>query len=299
MQRRPQHREQRGSEKRRPPPEQPPGRPPHQPGRPQHEHQRQHPGGGQPPDAVRQRPQRRVDHRRTGKVIRKRRHRSPMQHVRPQQMPRPQIQRLILERRISPHQPHRQHRLHHQHRQQRPGSHHPPPEATPPHRQLPATRARRHPLGRSQRRHPRASGSRSSHPRARRSRSRHRRDRRAAPARQPSLAMPAGGFDCGIRRNPPKPIAYAVIHQPAPTPPPRAHQRDTSATPAAHARNRNTRRGRYPRTGIPPPKLQFTTTPRRPFAENPNHTNHHLTRTTHMPATESTTSPDPSPPQQA
>ena len=66
-----------------------------------------------------------------------------MQPVRPLQMPRPQIRRLILKRRIRPHQPQRQHRLHHQHHHQRPPSPrpHPPPAHPPaPH---PRTRHRR------------------------------------------------------------------------------------------------------------------------------------------------------------
>jgi hypothetical protein len=43
-----------------------------------------------------------------------------MQPMRPLQMPRPQIRRLILERRIRPDQPQRQHRLNGKHSQQRP-----------------------------------------------------------------------------------------------------------------------------------------------------------------------------------
>jgi hypothetical protein len=55
-----------------------------------------------------------------------------MQPVLPLQPPSPQIRRLILKRRIRPHQPQRQNRLHPQHHQQRPPTHQ-PPHNTPPH----------------------------------------------------------------------------------------------------------------------------------------------------------------------
>ena len=127
-------REQRGGEKRRPPPQEPAGSAPQQDGRPQHEHQRQLPRPSQPPGTIGQRTQRRVDHRRPGEIGSERRDRRAVQPVRPLQVPRPQIRGLILERRVSPHQPHRQQRLHCEHHQQRPRAHQPQrtPRTPPP-----------------------------------------------------------------------------------------------------------------------------------------------------------------------
>ena len=121
-----QHGEQRGGEERRAPAEPPPGRAPQQGGRPEHEHQRQDPGPGQAARPVRERAERRVDDGRTGEVVRERRDRRAVQPVRPLQVPGPQIQALVLERRVGPDQPERQQRLDDEHRQQRPATGQPP-----------------------------------------------------------------------------------------------------------------------------------------------------------------------------
>ncbi len=95
MQRRPEHGEQRGCEKRRPAPEQHARGIPQQRRRPEHEHQRQHSRPGQPAHAVSQRAQRRVEHRRPREIRRERRNRRTVQPVRPLQMPRPQVRGLV------------------------------------------------------------------------------------------------------------------------------------------------------------------------------------------------------------
>ncbi len=143
MQRRPQHREQRRREERRPPPEQPPRHRPHQHRRAQHEHQRQHPRPGQPPGRIRQRPQRRVNHRSAREVIREGRHGRAMQPVRPLQVPGPQVRGLILISRVGADQPQRQGGLHGQHQGQRPARPGPQPHAGDARAPGPGHRVRR------------------------------------------------------------------------------------------------------------------------------------------------------------
>ena len=100
-----QHGEQRRGEERGPPPVQPPGRAPQQRGRREHEDQGQDPGRGQAADVVRERAERRVDHRRAGEVIGKRGDSGAVQPVRPLQVPGPQVQSLVLVGRVGPDQP--------------------------------------------------------------------------------------------------------------------------------------------------------------------------------------------------
>ena len=127
VQGRPQHREQRRGEERGPPPVLPPGRAPQQRGRREHEDQGQGPGRGQAADVVRERAERRVDHRGAGEVVGKRRDGRAVQPVRPLQVPGPQIQSLVLVGRVRPDQPERQQRLDDEYRQQWPPAGHPPP----------------------------------------------------------------------------------------------------------------------------------------------------------------------------
>ena len=73
----------------------------------QHEDQGHDPGRRQPAEAVSQRPQRRVDHRRP-REVRQERHRRPCSQPGPLQMPGPQVGGLVLERGVRPQQPDRQ-----------------------------------------------------------------------------------------------------------------------------------------------------------------------------------------------
>ena len=246
-----------------------------------------HPGRRQPPDTVGHRAHRRVDDRRPGKVIRKRRTEAPCSQCAHSRCPAHKYSASSsnavsarTSRNDSP-----ACTTSTTSNGQAPNTRRPQPRRLTP---APAARARRHPLGRSQRRHPRASGSRSSHPRARgsrshprarRSRSRHRRTAGPPPPASPPWpcgpAAPAAAYE----ETPPNlsltPPSTGPTHPAARGPPKRHLSHSRSPRPLAeHAP------WTIPRTGIPPPKLQFTTTPRRPFAENPNHTDHHLTRTT-------------------
>ena len=99
------HGEQRHGEKRGSSSEQPGRGTPEQDRGAEHERQGQDPGTGQAADAVRRRADRRVDHRRTGKIRRERRDRDTVQPVRPFQMPGIQVQGLTLGGGISPEQP--------------------------------------------------------------------------------------------------------------------------------------------------------------------------------------------------
>jgi hypothetical protein len=101
----PEHGEQRRREKRGSSSEQPACGPPEQDRGAEHERQGQHAGPGQAAEAVRHRADRRVDHRRTGKIRRERRDRDTVQPVRPFQMPGNQVLGLTLGRGISPEQP--------------------------------------------------------------------------------------------------------------------------------------------------------------------------------------------------
>ena len=86
---------------------------------------------GQPPDAVGQRADRRVDDRRSGEVGREMRDRRAVQPMRPFQMPGPQIGGLILERRVGLDEPERKGRLNDEHGDQRPPAGGVPPEHPP------------------------------------------------------------------------------------------------------------------------------------------------------------------------
>ena len=214
-----------------------------------------------------------------------------MQHVGPLQMPRPQIQCLILERGISPQQPHRQHHLHtHQHCQQWPSSHHPPspslcsltagsrPPGPPPPPRLEPTPP------------PRASGSEAATPAAGGAEQPPRSEPQAERAGM-RISCSRDGWAARARQRFPGHAGPSAPTAASEETPPNSLLTPSSAGPRSprllglpkrylsHSRcprpQRNTRRGRYPRTGIPPAKLQFTTTPRRPFPKNPSHTNHH------------------------
>ena len=112
--------EQPGRQQCRPPPVQPARRGPEQAGDPEHEAERQHPRGRQAAEAVRHRPQRGIDDRRSGEVGGKVRDRCVVQPPGPFQVPGPQVQALILECRVGPGQPERQDGLDGQDRDQRP-----------------------------------------------------------------------------------------------------------------------------------------------------------------------------------
>ena len=81
---------------------QPAGRGPQQAGDPEHEAQRQHARGGQAADAVRERADRRVEDRRPGEVRGEVGDRRPVQPPGPLQVPGPQVQGLVLKRRVGP-----------------------------------------------------------------------------------------------------------------------------------------------------------------------------------------------------
>ena len=98
-------------QQRGPLPVQPACRGPQQARDPQHEAQRQDARGGQAPDAVRQRADRRVDDRRPGEVRREIGDRGSVQPPRPFQVPGPQVQGLVLEGGVGPDEPQRQGRL--------------------------------------------------------------------------------------------------------------------------------------------------------------------------------------------
>ncbi len=122
-----QHGEQRGGEERRPPPIAGAGRAPQQDGRAEHEDQRQDPRPGQAARMVSQRPERGVDHRRAGEVVGERRDGRAVQPAGPLQVPGPQVQGLVLVRRVGPDQPEGQQGLDDQDRQQRPPAGDAPP----------------------------------------------------------------------------------------------------------------------------------------------------------------------------
>ncbi len=132
VQRRAEHGEQRGGEERGPPPVPRPRRAPQQRGRREHEGQGQDPGPGQAGHVVRDRAQRRVDHRRAGEVVGERRDGRAVQPARPLQVAGPQIQGLVLVGRVRPDQPERQQRLDDEYRQQRPPAGHVPPGGLDP-----------------------------------------------------------------------------------------------------------------------------------------------------------------------
>ena len=67
----------------------------------------------------------------------------PCSQLRPLQMAGPQVERLVLERRVRPDQPERQGGLDGEHHEQRPVARHPPPPAAQPGYRLPPAGARR------------------------------------------------------------------------------------------------------------------------------------------------------------
>ena len=120
MQRRPEDREQCSGEESGPAPEQSASGSPEHDGGSEHEDEGQDPRSGEAPEAVGQRTEGRIDDRGPREVRGELGERRAVQHVRPLQMTRPQIKRLVLEHGVGPHQPEREDALGGQHGQQRP-----------------------------------------------------------------------------------------------------------------------------------------------------------------------------------